>query len=1502
VASRPFVEGLEARLVMSTAPIDKVVGALATDFYVAGGEKIGLAPRADELAVKVAAGANAEQVESLLLARGGPLSGYSLSRTLGDSILVFARQPVFGPQPLARSGRVDAVGDVSERVDGAPGVEWTSPVYNVGGEGTWAVPTGEVIVALKPGVTADAFFAGDNRFVSVRPLDGTPDQFVATVAGDGEAAVRISSQLSTDARLSWSNPNFFREFVKNAIPNDTYYGNQWHLNNTGQAIGNPGTTGGTPGEDIDAQRAWDLTTGSSTIVVSVVDDGMHITTRTGTPYLAHPDLVDNLYTNPNEVPGNNIDDDGNGWVDDFRGWDFTTNGANGDNDPGADSVNDFHSTSVAGVIAARGNNGLGVAGVAWTAKILPVRIFGSTGSATTDANIASAVYYAAGRNRTGNGQWANVHVMNNSWGGGGLPQALIDAFTWSSNTARGGLGTATFISSGNGGGAVSNPAVLAGTLGGVMAVGAVDRNGVRSSYSAFGPSLSFTAPSNPSSSDYDIMTTDGPGATGWNTGPGISGNDDDPFPDLDYTSVFGGTSTASPVSAGVGVLIMSRAQALGVTLTSADVKKLMLNTTELVGPTNVVYDAVTGRNDLYGTGRVNAFNAVSGINAREIGVFDGRVSIVDGSSNIAMGSLRTGIDTATRTIRIRNEGTLDLNLSSLAISGASSFSIQSGFTDNVLSIGETATFVVRFAPTVNGPQTATVSFTSNDSDEGSFDFTLSGVGTPVSISGRVIEDWNADGMADPGEPGLANRLVYIDANNNAMFDTETFSVASGAINLPIPDANPTGVSSTLPVAGRVGTIADLNVNLSATHTWNSDLTFRLRGPNNQVINLIAARGGSTDNFVNTTLDDQAATAISGGVAPFTGSFRPEQPLSTFNGISPNGNWTLIVSDSTSGDTGVLQNWSMTIVTTTEVSTTTDAGGGYAFLGLSAGTYNVRQLAATGWFLTGPASHVVSLATADSTAPGRNFGQVRANAIYGSIYNDADSSFSRGPGEAGLPGRTAFLDADNNGSFNVGAVVVGSGAINLGIPDNNVTGVSSTLNVAGVAGTVTDVNVTVNITHTFVGDLILTLTGPNNQVITLINRRGGGGDNFTATTLDDQAATSVTTGVAPFTGSFRPEQALSTFNGINPNGAWRLNVSDRAGADVGSLMNWSIQVTGVGDIAATTDSFGNYRIDGVPNGSLFVRQVVPPGFKQTQPQGPGGFYSGTQVGGSPNLGANFGTAEATPPTVVSIVRADTTPTNASTVSWTVTFSEPVIGVGIGGFSLVAGAGLSGAVITSVTGTGATRIVTASTGAGQGTLGLNIAAPGTITDIALNQLAGTPVSGQSYAIDKVAPSVSQFRLLYGTSGSHDLLSGPRVNVPWAITGVQVVFSEATNGSITAFERTNGAMPIASHSGNGTTSHTWNFVSPMDMAVVITRLKAGQIGDALGNLLAVDYGRNFNALEGDFNGDGVVSTTDLVLVRNKAAMAYDPFADINGDGVVNGADANLVRSRLARRLPPA
>ena len=142
------------------------------------------------------------------------------------------------------------------------------------------------------------------------------------------------------------------------------------------------------------------------------------------------------------------------------------------------------------------------------------------------------------------------------------------------------------------------------------------------------------------------------------------------------------------------------------------------------------------------------------------------------------------------------------------------------------------------------------------------------------------------------------------------------------------------------------------------------------------------------------------------------------------------------------------------------------------------------------------------------------------------------------------------------SATAGATVYNSTNIPLGIWDFNTT--VSTLTVDS-HGSITDLNVFLNLNHAFDGDLLISLTGPNLTEVTLSNRRGYGGDDFSSTVFDDEALVSISAGAAPFSGSFKPENPLSVFDGLDVFGTWTLRVADQAGLDSGTLNRWGLDV-------------------------------------------------------------------------------------------------------------------------------------------------------------------------------------------------------------------------------------------------------------------------------------------------------------------------------------------------------
>lgn len=210
----------------------------------------------------------------------------------------------------------------------------------------------------------------------------------------GETVEQAIARLSADPRVEYAEPNYLLQADR--LPDDPRLPEQYALRNTGQ-------TGGAAGADVDAARAWNIATGDPSVLLAVIDTGIDP---------AHPDLRDNLFVNAGEIAGNGVDDDGNGFVDDVTGWDF----ANGDNDPFDDS---FHGTHVSGIAAAAGNNGRGIAGVAWRARILPVKFLAADGIGFSADAIRSIDYATL----------MGARILNSSWGGGAFSNAMFDTIS-----------------------------------------------------------------------------------------------------------------------------------------------------------------------------------------------------------------------------------------------------------------------------------------------------------------------------------------------------------------------------------------------------------------------------------------------------------------------------------------------------------------------------------------------------------------------------------------------------------------------------------------------------------------------------------------------------------------------------------------------------------------------------------------------------------------------------------------------------------------------------------------------------------------------------------------------------------------------------------------------------------------------------------------------------------------------------------------------------------------
>jgi len=222
-------------------------------------------------------------------------------------------------------------------------------------------------------------WAPGRRLVLVESTEHSVSELMAIFADD-PLVLRVS-------------PNY-RDRVCDTTPNDTSYGSQWGL------------------PKIAAPAAWDTTTGSSDVVIADIDTGVDYN---------HPDLAANMWHNPNEIAANGVDDDGNGYVDDVYGID--SNAMNGDPFPKHSFADVGHGTHVAGICAAVGNNGSGIAGTMWTGRIMAIQTFSSDGAAYHDDEIAAIDYVIHEKTHDG----VNVVAINASWGSYGSADPSVRA-------------------------------------------------------------------------------------------------------------------------------------------------------------------------------------------------------------------------------------------------------------------------------------------------------------------------------------------------------------------------------------------------------------------------------------------------------------------------------------------------------------------------------------------------------------------------------------------------------------------------------------------------------------------------------------------------------------------------------------------------------------------------------------------------------------------------------------------------------------------------------------------------------------------------------------------------------------------------------------------------------------------------------------------------------------------------------------------------------------------
>ncbi len=382
---------------------------------------------------------------------------------------------------------------------------------------------GELLVKFKSGTPAAA---------AARTHEKLGAELIETLGDLNWARVKLPAGLPVEKALEEyrrfgeieaAQPNFYYRLL--AAPNDPQFPNAGMY-----GLGR-----------ISAPSAWDLTTGSAAVVVADIDTGVRYT---------HEDLAANMWTNAGETAGNNVDDDGNGFVDDYYGYDFRYN----DPDPMDENG---HGTHTAGTIGAVGNNALGVVGVNWNVRIMAIKIYSPSGTDSTSAMLVNAYNYV----RLMKNRGVDVRVTNNSYGD--CPEACgYDQATKDALDALGEAGVLNVFAAGNNGRNIDAAAPFypaSYTLPSILSVASSTSTDARSGFSNFGPtSVDLAAPGS------GIYSTTGNSNASYGSSSG--------------------TSMAAPHAAGAAALLAAH----NPNLSAASLKATLMNTVDALGAWNGV--------------------------------------------------------------------------------------------------------------------------------------------------------------------------------------------------------------------------------------------------------------------------------------------------------------------------------------------------------------------------------------------------------------------------------------------------------------------------------------------------------------------------------------------------------------------------------------------------------------------------------------------------------------------------------------------------------------------------------------------------------------------------------------------------------------------------------------------------------------------------------------------------------------------------------------------------
>jgi subtilisin family serine protease/subtilisin-like proprotein convertase family protein len=647
-----------------------------------------------------------------------------------------------------------------------------------------------------------------------------------------------------------------------STPNDPDFSDLWGLSQPNDA-------------DIDAPEAWDISTGSG-VIVAVIDTGIDYN---------HPDLADNVWVNAGEIPGDGIDNDNNGFVDDIHGWDPR----NGDGDP---MDGHSHGTHVAGTIAAVGNNGTGVVGVAYDAQVMGIKIFDDSGS-TTDAAIIEGINYVTEMRLRGE----NIVVSNNSWGGGPFGQAERAAIEAHNNA---GILFAAAAGNDYGNNNDSNPHYPSNyNLPGIVSVASSNSSDGASSFTNYGPTtVDLAAPGS------DILSTVPGGGYGYK----------------------GGTSMATPHVSGVIALINSVAPGIS----TADAKAALLDSVDLVSAFGS-----GGSDPVLTGGRLNAYQAILPLG--NPGLYGEVFDDVNGDG-IRQGG-EAGLADRVVYLDLNDDGAAGIAEPSAITDATGRYGFESlaggDYTLRLLDeVGRRQTLPAPSSEALTVAPGLDVTYVADSYNAGN-NFATS---TSTLVTGIVFNDNNGNGLFDGDDTARTGEQLFLDADGDEKPGEGRANVTDNTVRA-IDDYETTVGQLDVPLDG---VVSEMSVRVTLSHTWTGDLDITLVAPDGSAVMLFDRHGGSGNDLVNTVFSDDASQGISSGDAPFSGTFRPVQPLSTLEGVGSLGTWSLEVHDNAGLDQGALQSWTLDIGSGDE-RLVVSSDGRYSMVIPEGETQRIRQL-------------------------------------------------------------------------------------------------------------------------------------------------------------------------------------------------------------------------------------------------------------------------------------------------------------------------------------------------------------------------------------------------------------------------------------------------------------------------------------------------------------------------------------------------------------------------------